>query len=83
MSKTDAASANMPTNAAQAKRRLHRLVLDWIFLYGITAAAILLGFRSIYVFLTSSWTLAEGLATGAKLLGIIAITYFIRTRYAK
>lgn len=77
------ATVDLRTGAAPAKRRLYKILLDRVFIYGVTGLAIVLAFRSIYVFLAGNWTLAEGLATAAKLLAIIATTYFIRTRYAK
>lgn len=82
MSKPDAIpSKELPDNDTRNSRPLRTVMLDWIFLYCATAAAIFLALRAIYVFLTGNWTLAEGLAALAKLLGIVAITYLVQTRY--
>jgi hypothetical protein len=67
-----------PADTASESRSFGRTVLDWIFLYGVTAAAVLLAFQAIYVFLTGNWTFAEGLAAIAKILGTVAVAYYLR-----
>ena len=53
MSKSDIVEEPSP-DSTRASRPVHVIVLDWIFIYGVTAAALILAFRAIYVFLASN-----------------------------
>lgn len=66
-----------------ATRQSTKALLDQTFPCGITIAAVALAVQALYVFFTGNWTLAEGIATTAKLLAIAGVTYFARIRLSR